>query len=75
MKTITHIDRTKLAFGLQKILLDLAQEGKPARYPIAEFERLITRRGIPKSEAEKVTEAIIETGILRWELGSNCFVL
>lgn len=76
MKTIVKIDAVKLAIGIQAILLDMVKEGKTAQYPVAEFERLIVKqKQVSKADAEKVTERIIGTGIIRWELGANCFVL
>lgn len=77
MKTITKIEATKLAIGMQSILLDIAKEqGREAKYPIRLFEdQIVERKRVSKKDAEKVTEAIINTGIIRWELGSNSFVL
>jgi SOS-response transcriptional repressor LexA len=77
MKTITKIEATKLAIGMQSILLDIAKEqGREAKYPIRLFEEMIVKqKAVSKKDAEKVTEAIINTGIIRWELGSNSFVL
>ena len=76
MKVITKIDAVKLAQGIQQILLTMIKDGVDPRYPIKEFERLIIEsKGISPTEAERVTEKILNTGIIRWELGRNCFVL
>ena len=81
-KVLTKVDAVPLATGIQAILLDmskkLAAEGsdESPRYPVAEFERLLMEsKGISREQAEYVTERIICTGIIRWELGANCFVL
>lgn len=77
MKQITKIDAVKLAIGMQSIILDIAKkEGREARYPIRLFEeQIVERKGVSKKEAERVTEAVINTGIIRWDLSSNSFVL
>lgn len=76
MKVITKIDAVKLAQGIQQILLTMIKDGVDPRYPIKEFERLIIEsKGVSPTEAERVTEKILNTGIIRWELGRNCFVL
>lgn len=80
MKQITKIDAVPLATGIQKILLDMIKEKNidpnDAKYPIKEFERLIVQdKGVSKKEAERVTEAVINTRILRWEIFGNNFIL
>ena len=76
MKTITRIDSTRLACGIQQILLDMMKKGNDPRYPVEVFEQMIMDcKGVSREEAEKVTEKILGTGILRWEIGANCFVL
>lgn len=74
MNKITKIEAEKLAIGIQKILLDM--KVKDPSYPVKEFERLIMEeKGVSKKDAEKVTEAVINTGILKWEIFANNFVL
>ena len=79
MKTITKIDSVKLASGIQAILLDMAKGKEPdfePSYPVAESERLICEsKGVSKKEAERVTEEVINTGIIRWKIFGNNFVL
>ena len=78
MKVITKVDAVPLAIGIQKVLLELAKkyELQSAKYPVREFERLLMEsKGVSKKEAEKVTEKIINTGIIRWEMIGNNFVL
>lgn len=76
MNTITKIDAVPLAIGLQKLLLEMVKDGKEGKYPCRLFEDLIvTTKGVSREDAERVTEKIINTGILRWEMGANCFVL
>lgn len=65
-KTLTSINATKLAIGIQGILLDMPK--KSQRYPIRMFEAMIMDRKQVSPEAAKlVTEKIILTGILRMQ--------
>lgn len=82
MKTITHIDAEKLAIGIQQVLLEMLKKGRAddpdyeASYPVKEFERLIMdEKQVDKKDAELVTERVINTGIVRWEIFGNNFVL
>lgn len=76
MKKLTKIDAVRLATGIQSILLDMYKKHGSAQYPIAEFERLIMEsKQVDKESAELVTEKVINTGIIRWSLTDNCFVL
>lgn len=76
MKTITKIDAVPLAIGIQQILLDMVKKGNDPRFPVEYFEQIVmNRHDVSKQDAELVTERIINTGIIRWELGANCFVL
>lgn len=76
MRKITKIDSVKLACGIQQVLLQMVKDGKDAKYPIGPFEALIMKQhNVPLAEAEKVTEKVINTGIIRWCLNDNCFVL
>lgn len=69
-RVITKIDAVNLACGLQQILLDKVKKGEDAVLPCQYLEQLVMERhGVSKKEAEKVTEAVINTGILRWEKG------
>lgn len=73
---ITKIDAVPLAIGIQQILLDMQKKGNDPRFPVNYFEQiLMDNHKVSKESAELVTEKIINTGILRWELGENCFVL
>ena len=65
-----------LAIGLQKLLLDMKRAGKPAGYPVAEFERMIAEdKDVSLEEAGTVTVAVVQTGIIKWDLSNNLFVL
>lgn len=76
MKKITHINAAQLAIGIQSILLEMYKKQGIAKYPISEFERLIVAgKGVSTEDAERVTEAVINTGIIRWSLSDNCFAL
>lgn len=78
MKTITKLDAPKLAMGIQQILLDMCKTKDPNEvgYPVAEFERLLMdRKELSREDAEYVTEKIIATGIIRWDIYKNLFVL
>ena len=76
MNQLIKVEATKLAIGLQKILLDMQKEHGDSYYPVDEFERLIMeQKGVSKKDAELVTERVIATGIIRWEIFSNKFVL
>ena len=76
-RKITHIDSVRLASGIQSILLDMKKTGiKEPRFPVARFEEMIQEQHlVSKAEAERVTEKVINTGILRWELFANNFIL
>ena len=76
MKTLTKVDAIKLATGIQQILLDMAKAGIEPSYPIDNFEHnIVERKQVTRKEAGRVTELVINTGIIRWDLGSNAFVL
>lgn len=76
MRKITNVDTEKLAIGIQKILLDMKAEGKKPAFPIARFEEMIQEQhGVSKEDAESVTEKVVATGIIRWEIFANNFVL
>ena len=80
MKTITKIDAVQLAIGLQNILLDMAKKQNlhpsDAKYPVLLFEEMIIdQKNVSKKDAELVTERVINTGILRWDIMANCFIL
>lgn len=73
---ITKIESVKLAQGLQQILLDMARTSEDPHLPVAWLKDLIVKRKqVDKTEAERVIEAVINTGILRWELGRDALVL
>lgn len=77
-KRITHINALRLATGLQAVLLQMLKDhpDKEAKLSVPWFENLICeRKGVSLKEAAKVTEAVINTGILRWEIFGNYFVL
>lgn len=78
MKIITLIQKNKLAFGLLDILLDIGKENPDIEpsIPVEYLEQLVmTQHGVSKEEAEKVSEAVISTGIIRWRLHDNCIVI
>jgi hypothetical protein len=77
MKKITHIDAEKLAIGMQKILLDMKKDGiAEPHFPVERFEEMIQEQhGVSKKDAELVTEKMIGTGIVRWEIFANRIVL
>lgn len=76
MKKLTSVNAVQLAIGIQSILLDMVKEGKEAKYPVREFERLICEtKQVSKQDAERVTEKVINTGIIRGQLCPSCFVL
>lgn len=76
MKRVVKIEADKLATGIRDILLDMKRAGKEPSYPVKEFERLIMEsKGVSKKEAEKVTEAVINTGIIQWEIYGNNFII
>jgi len=80
MKTITKIDAVQLAVGLQNILLDMAKKQNlhpsDVKYPVLLFEEMIIdQKNVSKKDAELVTERVINTGILRWDIIANCFIL
>lgn len=77
-KRITHINALRLATGLQAVLLQMLKDhpDKEAKLSVPWFENLICeRKSVSLKEAAKVTEAVINTGILRWEIFGNYFVL
>lgn len=80
MKTITKIDAVALATGIQALLLDMIKqkgiEPLEATYPVNEFERIIMEeKQVNKKEAERVTERVLGTGIIRWDIYNNSFIL
>ena len=80
MKTITKIDAVQLAIGLQSILLDMvkSQNLHPSevKYSVLLFEQMIIdEKDVSKKDAELVTERVLKTGILRWDIMANCFIL
>lgn len=81
MKVISRIDAPKLAMGIQQILLDMYAKAKEKEveflgYPVDVFERMIMEdKQVSKDDAERVTEKILNTGIIRWDLTNNTFVL
>jgi len=81
MKVISRIDAPKLAMGLQQILLDMDAKAKEKGveflgYPVDVFERMIMEdKQVSKDDAERVTEKVLNTGIIRWDLTRNTFVL
>ena len=77
MRTITGIDANQLAIGLQRILLDMKMSGTDLpSISIDKFENTIQEEhGVSKRDAEEVTVSIINTGILRWEIFANNFIL
>lgn len=80
-RKITKIEAEKLAIGMLQILTSMYADNKEnpekgAGYPVAEFERLIMEsKGVSRSEAERVTDAVINTGIIRWDMSNNLFVI
>lgn len=76
MKTLTKVDAVPLAIGIQKILLDMAKKGNDPKYPVEYFEQMIMdRKQVSRKAAELVTEKILGTGIIRFSIYENCFVL
>lgn len=70
MKKITKIDIDELVTGIITILKDCES------YSVKEFERLVCeQKQVSKKEAEKVTDAIISSGKVGWEIFGNNFVL
>ena len=75
---LIQIKAVQLAIGLQKMLLDMKMRDgiSEPHYPISEFERLIQEeKGVSALEAKLVTDKVINTGIIRWEILGNNFVL
>lgn len=78
MKTITQIRPNAIAFGIQRILLDMSKDNPEVEpfFPIDRFEQMIMEsKEVDKKDAEYVTEKVIATGIIRWRLHDNAFVL
>ena len=76
MKYIRKVDAVKLARGLKEILREMYDDGLTGGFPIARFEEMIVEKyGVDLADAEGVTEAVINTGIVAWSMGSNHFVL
>ena len=76
IKTITHIDSTRLACGIQQILLDMYKKGNDPRYPIEYIGQMIMdRKDVPKHEAKHVIAQILNTGIIRLDSSLNFFTL
>lgn len=76
MREITKVKAVSLACGLQQILLDMTKKGKDALIPIAWFEdQICQRHGVDRASAELVVERILDTGILRWDMHENAFIL
>jgi len=63
-KNLVSINATRLATGIQGILLDMPKNRQ--RYPIKMFESMIMdRKQVSPEAARLVTEKIVLTGILR----------
>lgn len=77
MKKITKIDSTNLAAGILATITQMMADGvETPEFPIARFEALIVaRHGVSKSDAEKVTEEVLNTGIIKWNIHNNSFCL
>lgn len=70
MKTLVKIDSAKLIAGLIEILKECGS------YPVKDFEKMIVEeKQVSNKEAEKVTEIIINSGKIGWEIFGNNFVL
>jgi hypothetical protein len=75
-RIVTSIQANHLANGIKNILLDMKRDTGRSEFPVSMFERyIIEQHGVPKQEAEKVTEAVIATGILGWDIFGNNLVL
>lgn len=76
MNKVTRIQAVPLAIGLQQILLSKFKKTEEAFIPVEYFEQLIIEtKKVSREEAAKVTEAVISTGILRWDMSNNNFIL
>ena len=76
-RKITSVDAEKLAQGMKQILLDMKADGiEEPFFPVKRFEAMIQEQhGVSAKDAEKVTEMVINRGVLRWEIFANNFVL
>jgi hypothetical protein len=76
MRIITKIDANKLATGILDLLIQMKKDTGEASYPVPLFEKyIIEQHGVPKEEAERVTEAVLSTSIIRWDIIENNFVI
>lgn len=74
--TKLFVDILPLTTGIQKILLDMARDGKDPLYPIKNFETYIVNRfNCSFKEAELITEKILSSGIIRMSIYDQCFTL
>ena len=75
-KIITRIDAVPLAIGIQKLLLEMYKKYGESAYPIKAFEQMIMNsKNVSIKEAERVTEKVINTGIIRRGINHNAFIL
>jgi len=76
-RMITSINAEKLAIGIQRILLDMKNDGiENPNFPVKRFEKMIQEQhGVSIEDAELVTEKVIAQGIIRWEIFANNFIL
>lgn len=74
--TVLHADVLRLTTGIQAALISMAQDGKEPLYPISVFESYVVRKfNCKESDAEKLTEKILNTGIIRMSIYDQCFTL
>lgn len=76
MKKLISIDANSLAVGILNLLTEMKEAGLDPVYPVSEFEKIIMEtKEVSRAEAKKVTEAVISTGVIRWEIFGNKFCI
>lgn len=75
-KLLSKINIDEIKKEILTILWNQEKSGEEPRYSVKKFEsELIAGSNLSKKEAELVTEMIISSGALRWEIFGNNFVL
>lgn len=78
MKIITMIQKNNIAFGIQRILMDMLKKYPDVEphFPIDRFEQLLMEaKEVSKEDAQMVTQKVVGTGIIRRREEDNAFIL